>query len=94
MRHGITKKEEGGTLTIRCEAEAGDVMVTVMDGGLALIHWFNQMIPPHIGSENVRQRLETLCGGYLRIQSDADRGTRVRIILPEGNEDENPIRRC
>ena len=52
------------------------------------------MIPPHIGIENVRQRLETLCGGYLRIQSDADRGTRVRIILPEGNEDENPIRRC
>lgn len=95
VRHGITKKEEGGTLTIRCEVEAGDVIITVTDDGIG----FNPLVQPddsrpHIGIENVRQRLETLCGGYLQIQSAADKGTRVRIILPEGNEDENHIRRC
>ena len=42
VQHGITKKEEGGTLTIRCEAEAGDVMITVMDGGIG----FNPLVQP------------------------------------------------
>ena len=40
----------------------------------------------HIGIQNVRERLERLCGGTMTIESEAGRGTSVIIHIPPGKE--------
>ena len=37
----------------------------------------------HTGIINVRQRLERICGGELRVLSGPDQGTDAAIILPK-----------
>lgn len=83
IRHGITKKEEGGTLTIKNEKTADSVLITITDDGAG----FDTAAPldesrPHIGLENVRRRLEIQCGGSLSIRSVPGKGTTVIISLP------------
>ncbi|MBR4443850.1 MAG: sensor histidine kinase, partial [Clostridia bacterium] len=38
----------------------------------------------HIGIQNVRERLASLCGGTLTFQSSAGEGTTAVITLPKG----------
>ena len=40
----------------------------------------------HIGIQNVRERLQKLCGGTMTIDSEAGRGTCVTIHIPLGKE--------
>ena len=40
----------------------------------------------HIGLQNVRERLERLCGGTMTIDSEIGRGTCVTIRIPRGKE--------
>ena len=40
----------------------------------------------HIGLQNVRERLQRLCGGTMAIESEAGQGTRVTIRIPRGKE--------
>ena len=37
---------------------------------------------PHIGIQNVRERLQKLCGGTMTIESEEGRGTSVTIHIP------------
>ena len=41
---------------------------------------------PHIGIQNVRERLQKLCGGTMKIESEKGRGTCVTIRIPRGKE--------
>ena len=38
---------------------------------------------PHMGIENVRRRLEIMCNGTLRIESEPSKGTKVTIFIPD-----------
>ena len=40
----------------------------------------------HIGIRNVRERVETMCGGSLTIDSRIGEGTTVTIRIPAGRE--------
>ena len=40
----------------------------------------------HIGIQNVRERLQKLCGGTMTIESEEGRGTSVTIHIPQGKE--------
>lgn len=84
IRHGITKKEAPGTLTIRSEQIDKNILITVIDDGVG----FDTTKPsgddrPHIGIQNARTRLEVQCSGSLHIQSAPGKGTKVTIILPQ-----------
>lgn len=86
VRHGITKKDEGGLLTICCSESENEIYITVKDNGIG----FDQNAPldqsrSHIGIENVRKRVEVQCGGSLHIHSKMDIGTEVVITLPKGD---------
>ena len=39
---------------------------------------------PHIGIENVRNRLQTICNGSLEIESTPGLGTTATIRIPKG----------
>ena len=41
----------------------------------------------HVGLHNVRERLRTVCGGSLKIESAPGSGTLVRIILPKDRQE-------
>lgn len=88
VKHGITPKPEGGTVTIStCEKEDCYV-VQITDDGVG----FDAQTPPtdgklHVGIENVRNRLELLCGGKLIITSETGVGTTAEIIIPKGENE-------
>lgn len=88
VKHGITPKAEGGTITISTFEEQGSYVVRISDDGLG----FDTQAPEkdgriHVGIENVRNRVELLCGGTLRIESRVGEGTVAELVIPkEGKE--------
>lgn len=86
VNHGIRSKESGtGTVTIASRELPDRYEVSVTDDGPG----FDPDEKPddsrsHIGLENVRSRLRSLCGGELRIASRPGHGSQVTIALPKG----------
>lgn len=85
VRYGISKKKDGGIITISTRRTKEGYVVTIADDGegfdLALLS-NGRDGRSHIGMENVRKRLKAQCGGRLEISSSSE-GTVARIILPE-----------
>lgn len=85
--HGVTMRVEGGKVTVRTREDSTHWRIIVEDTGVG----FDPTHPKadersHIGIENVRYRLESMCGGALEIQSTPDVGTTAVISIPkEGN---------
>lgn len=83
IRHGINKKKGGGTLTIKTERNNGEVIICIMDDGAGFEpSEAKEDGRSHIGIENTRKRLQTMCGGSLMIESAKGAGTTAKIILP------------
>ncbi|MDY4742398.1 MAG: histidine kinase [Lachnospira sp.] len=83
IKHGICKKDEGGTVRISTEEKDGIIYIIVSDDGVGFdVDKINNDESIHIGINNVRQRLEDICNGKLEIHSTAGRGTMVAVTLP------------
>jgi signal transduction histidine kinase len=86
IKHGLMGLEEGGTVTISAYEELTDYCVCVSDDGIGFDVSGMTDSKKHIGIRNVRERLQTMCGGSLTIESQPGTGTRVLIRIPkEGN---------
>jgi len=85
IKHGIGKKEGGGTVTISTkETESGGYMIIITDDGVGFEQGKNNDDgQQHIGINNVRLRLSAQCGGLLEIESKPGAGTTARIIIPK-----------
>lgn len=87
VKHGICKKENGGTLVLSTR-EYGDYFeVTIADDGVG----FDPGKKPddgklHVGIQNVRQRLYAMCEGTLTIESRPGEGTIVTMRVPKRRE--------
>jgi sensor histidine kinase YesM len=82
VRHGIQKKDDGGTVTIKTEKTDNAVIITVIDDGIGFdIEQVQNDERSHIGIENVRNRLKAN-GGSLEIQSNPCTGTTATIMIP------------
>lgn len=86
IKHGISSKVEGGTITLSARRVGDRLVIEVEDDGvgiseadLALV--FNK----GIGVSNVRERLEVLYGRNYKMNIDSreGRGTRIEIEVPE-----------
>ena len=85
MRHGISKKDEGGTIVISTYEDDDNVYVSVADNGIGFdISKIgeNSEKRSHIGITNVRERVKLMCNGNLKVESEIGRGTKVTICLP------------
>ena len=94
VKHGICRKEDGGTLILFTKEYEEYFEIVVSDDGVG----FDPEKRPedgklHVGIENVKQRLEAMCGGTLTIESRPGEGTRVTIRLPKEKKNENTRRR-
>ncbi|MCL2628213.1 MAG: histidine kinase [Oscillospiraceae bacterium] len=83
VRHGITKREDGGTVTIKSEEKKDDYIITVTDDGVGFDVQKLADEELHVGIKNARNRLAVMCGGMLIIESKPDSGTNVIITIPK-----------
>ena len=86
VKHGLCKREAGGTVTIRTERKADMVYVVVSDDGVGFSPHEKKNPDQHIGISNVRSRLKSMCRGSLMIESKPGVGTTVVISLPQKRE--------
>ena len=93
VRHGIGKKPEGGTVTIRVREHPSDYRITIRDDGVGFDvdarNLFAEETEPdiqgrrHIGLPNTRERLRLLCQGDLKVRSRPGKGTKITISIPK-----------
>lgn len=87
VRHGVTKRERGGTIRISTWETEEVYTVTVSDDGVGfdrhMDHGGHGDGRQHIGIENVRKRLRIQCRGSLVIRSIGGTGTTVIITIPK-----------
>ena len=86
VNHGVRANPDGaGIVTIATREYPDRYEITVTDTGPG----FDPDNPPekqgrtHVGVQNVRERLASLCGGTLTIMSEIGRGTTATISLPK-----------
>lgn len=84
VRHGVMQRESGGTVTISTAESAKYYLITVTDDGVG----FDTSSPmpsnqEHVGIINVRERLASMCGGTLDIQSTPGAGTVAVLSIPK-----------
>lgn len=82
VKHGISKKKEGGTIRIVTHATAKHHVIEIVDNGVGFdagTQWDNT----HVGLENVRERLHSMCRGTLTLQSSKGEGTHVTVMIPK-----------
>lgn len=82
IKHGVTEKREGGTITIRIDETPENNRITVTDDGVGFDP-AEISKDGHVGIENVRHRIEAQCGGKLEISSSLGEGTEVTIWIPK-----------
>jgi LytS/YehU family sensor histidine kinase len=99
VKHGISKKAEGGTIRLRVGETAGKIRVEVTDSGagmgektLAALLEGRSVRPDRqahagIGLQNIRDRLNKLYGdaGRLDVRSRPGEGTTVTIEIPRSS---------
>jgi len=89
IKHGIGKKEGGGTVAISTKETESGYMIIVSDDGAG---FFPEKTAgdgqQHIGINNVRLRLSAQCGGSLEIEGKPGEGTTATILIPkQGNHE-------
>lgn len=86
--HGVSKKPEGGKVTLKVTEENGSCVITVEDNGLGFDMKEYAIAPEgHVGIKNITSRVETLCGGTVNIDSAKGRGTKVTITVPKQTQE-------
>lgn len=80
VKHGITRKTNGGTIKISTFEEDGYYVVEIIDDGIG---FDTESAEKHIGIENVKSRVAGMCKGVLTIKSTIGIGTRVLIAIPK-----------
>lgn len=89
VKHGLCKKEEGGTIWISTKCRQGHIQVQIKDDGVG---FRVENIPNdgknHVGLHNVETRLNEMCGGRMQIDSAPKQGTCITLYIPQRGNDE------
>jgi LytS/YehU family sensor histidine kinase len=80
VKHGITKKASGGTVRISTYDTYKCYIIDIIDDGVGFDADNTQM---HVGIDNVRSRLRSMCKGELSIKSTLGVGTRITLEIPK-----------
>ena len=82
IKHGILKKLEGGTLSIKTYETDSDYVVEIVDNGVGFnIDDVNFEENKHIGLNNIKYRIDTMCHGKISIDSNEGEGTKVVVTF-------------
>lgn len=94
VKHGISKKRGGGTLTIATKETDTAYEIIVSDDGLGFDpNEVKNDGRSHIGMENIRRRLKEMCDAEVEINSVIGEGTVAKVIIPkEERKNEDSMR--
>ncbi|MNI47833.1 Sensor histidine kinase YpdA [compost metagenome] len=88
VRHGVTKLEDGGTVTISVRVDIADIVICVEDDGVGMTEPAHQIFSREgdgnrgIGLKNIHQRMLRQFGKGLEMESERGHGTKVTIRIP------------
>jgi LytS/YehU family sensor histidine kinase len=86
IRHGVRVRAQG-LVEIATASDEKNHFITIRDNGKGFDPQADaDPQQSHIGINNVRERIESMCGGSLHIDSQPDAGTTVTIRIPRGKE--------
>jgi LytS/YehU family sensor histidine kinase len=89
IRHGVRIREEGVVRVLARKTEGGHEVV-ISDNGVGFdTDAVKQLDGTHIGLKNVRERIETMCGGSVTVLSRPGEGTKVTVFIPEREKEES-----
>lgn len=86
IKHGVSKKQDNGTIILRTRENAERIEIIVEDDGVGF-NLDELDKEKSVGLRNIRFRLEHLVHGTLTIQSEIGRGTTVTIQIPKKGAD-------
>lgn len=82
VKHGILKRESGGTIKVKLYETDSSYFISVKDNGVGFdVSELER--ENHIGLRNIKSRLEAMCGGILRIESIVGVGTKITVEIPK-----------
>lgn len=93
VRHGITKHEDGGTVTVTVRVESGYTVLSVEDDGAGMPVWAQSILSKQdegkggVGLRNIHQRMLRMFGTGLEIGAGSAGGTKVVIRIPQNARD-------
>ncbi len=88
VRHGVTKKRNGGTVEIHTDETDDRYRIMVIDNGIGFdVDNKYQEDRSHIGLSNVKSRVSMQCQGNVFVESTLEVGTKVTIEIPKQKVD-------
>ena len=84
VKHGMDPDADPLHISIRTRKTDSGTHIIVEDNGSGFDP--SDESKPHTTLENIRQRLEMMCGGSMTIQSHEGGGTVVTITIPDSTE--------
>ena len=88
IKHGITAKYDGGTVSVRIWREGNTHIIEVKDDGVGFDPEAIKDDPKHIGLNSVRNRLSHFVSGEMQIQSRIGEGSVITLKIPDQKEQE------
>lgn len=83
IRHGLLTKMNSGNIAVSTFRKGSNYVITIADDGVGFdVNEKKNDGRAHVGIENTRYRIETMCGGTLDIISEIGVGTTVTIKIP------------
>lgn len=87
IKHGISKKEEGGTIWISSRRIGNQIRVVIRDDGVGFEPAQKKEDGhAHLGMANVQERLKLMCKGHIEVKSKPGKGTEVTVVVPVGGD--------
>ena len=84
IKHGICKGDGTGTVTIASRESDVSYVVTIADDGVGFVP--SEVMndgKQHIGIESVRNRLQNMVGGSMKVETAPGKGTNITITIPK-----------
>ena len=85
VKHGLSKKKGGGTLTIATRETDTTYEVIVSDDGTGFDVNKKKINDgrSHVGMDNIKRRLKEMCDAEVVVTSVIGEGTEAKIIIPK-----------
>lgn len=90
VKHGISQKEEGGTIWISTYSDDENYYVKIKDDGVGFDakNYKDDKASSHIGIFNVNSRIKIMCHGKLSVVSTPGKGTTSLMTIPRDGQKE------
>jgi sensor histidine kinase YesM len=83
IKHGITKKLDGGDVWIDVYHQDNSFVVEIKDNGVGFDTRILDTASPSVAIKNIRDRINIIDGASFTIESKVNEGTKCVITIPE-----------